>query len=180
MARLDFIETRSGRRFTPLAPLASDICIEDIAHALAHQCRFAGHTREHYSVAEHSVRVANLLWDRGFSRVVQLWGLLHDASEAYLTDIPAPLKWSDVFAPYRAAEARLMLAVCERFHLPIEEPPAVRVADAVLLATEARDLMAYAPEHWTNLSEAPLIEAITPWHATSAKRSFLKTFEELT
>lgn len=178
-ARLDFIETVSGRRFRPLVPEVGEIVIGDIAHALSQQCRFSGHTCVPYSVAEHSVRVAELLQRWGCSRMVQLWGLLHDASEAYLVDIPSPLKNTNAFAAYREAESRLMSAVCVRFGLPVEEPRVVRFADAELLATEARDLMPYLPEHWFGLTGTPLVETIKPWHATSAKREFLALFEEL-
>ncbi len=177
--RPDFIETYSGRRFRPLSPDSGEIAIGDIAHALSQQCRFSGHTRVHYSVAEHSVRVAELLKKSGCSREVQLWGLLHDASEAYLVDIPMPLKHTEAFAAYRVAEAALMLAICVRFGLPQEEPIDVTVADGVLLATEARDLMPNLPEHWSGLPQPPLEERIEPWHATTAKALFLGLFEEL-
>lgn len=177
--RPDFIETHTGRSFRPLAPVAADIDIRDIAHALSHQCRFSGHVIVHYSVAEHSVRVAELLERWGLPRWVQLWGLLHDASEAYLVDIPSPLKSTPIFAGYREAELRLMVAVCERFKLSIIEPDEVRKADAVLVATEARDLMPFNPPHWIGLVEAPLPDAIKPWHSYSAKKEFLARFEEL-
>jgi hypothetical protein len=180
MSRAPFIETHTGRSFQPLNPDPLDINIKDIAHALSHQCRFSGHTHVHYSVAEHCVRVSELLEKWGCTRWIQLWGLLHDASEAYLIDIPSPLKSTPVFALYREAEARLMDAVCERFRLPRTEPRRVRIADGVLCATEARDLMPYRPEHWTGLDEAPLPEVIKPWHSSSAKREFLARFEELT
>lgn len=178
--RLDFIETQSGRRFKPLDPDPSLIDIYDIAHALANQCRFSGHTAAHYSVAEHSVRVAVLLAAWGAPKIVQLWGLLHDASEAYLVDIPQPLKHTEMFAPYRLAEAALMVAVCSRFGLPFDEPTAVRRADAVLLATEARDLMPYVPEHWVGLTEKPLLERLCSWTPAIARREFLSLFNTLT
>lgn len=178
--RPDFIETASGRRFRPLAPEVGAINIEDIAHALSQQCRFSGHTRVHYSVAEHSVRVAELLRDCGHPKHVQLWGLLHDASEAYLVDIPLPLKHTDAFAAYRVAERALTVAICVRFSLPFEEPASVRVADGMLLATEARDLMPFFPEHWAGLENEPLEEKIAPWSAMLAKHAFLSVFEELT
>ena len=149
------------------------------AHALSQQCRFSGHTIVPYSVAEHSVRVSELLDREGASRIVQLWGLLHDASEAYLVDIPSPLKHTPAFDGYRIAEAWLMVAVCKRFGLPFHEPEEVRKADAVLLATEARDLMAYRPEHWAGLTERPLPGIIKPWQPESAKREFLARYEEL-
>ncbi len=179
MNRLDFIETFTGRRFRPLSPEIGDIVLEDIAHALSHQCRFSGHTREFYSVAEHCVRVSELLEQWHCSRLTQLWGLMHDASEAYLVDIPSPLKAAPEFAAYRDAELRLMVAVCRRFGLPIEPPPRVPEADAALLATEARDLMPFLPEHWRGLTMPPLEEVIVPWRPSTAKEAFIQRFEEV-
>ncbi len=190
MSRPDFIETFTGKRFRPLAPVAADIDIRDIAHALSQQCRFSGHTIAPYSVAEHSVRVCRLLHEWGCSRMVQMWGLLHDASEAYLVDIPSPLKAQPAFAAYLEAEVRLMAAVCERFDLyAISDggelrrggwlPPDVARADAVLLSTEARDLMPFRPEHWAGLTAPPLYQSIVPWPSTWAEREFLRAFEAL-
>jgi len=173
-----FIETATGRRFQPLDPVLADIRILDIAHSLAQQCRFNGHTRVHYSVAEHSVRVANLLERWGEPREVVLWGLLHDASEAYLTDVPSPLKKHLTFAAYMRAEERLMHAICIRFNLPVDQPLVIRQADEMLLATEARDLMPFRPEHWKDLT-APLAETIDPWTAVQAEQNFLRKFAEL-
>ena len=174
-----YIETHSGRAFLPLEPDAGQIDIHDIAHALSHQCRFSGHTRVHYSVAEHCVRVAELLDKWGCTREEQLWGLLHDASEAYLVDIPLPLKHTPAFSAYLVAERALMVAVCHRFGLPIEQPEIVTVADRRLLATEARDLMPYVPEHWGTLGQLALGESIVPWRPEIARRAFLSLFEEL-
>lgn len=175
-----FIETRSGKRFMPLAPAVADICIEDIAHALSHQCRFSGHTLVHYSVAEHSVRVSELLQRWMYGRGVQLWGLLHDASEAYLVDLPQPLKADPTIGDaYKIAEARLQAAVCERFGLPVVEPPAVGRADGVLLATEARDLMPFRPEHWSKLEHPPLLSTICPWSSAHAKDRFIRRYLEV-
>src|ERR1035441_1601867 len=96
------ITTFSGVRFWPLIPNPADIRIEDIAHALSNQCRFGGHTREFYSVAEHSVRVSQLCTPEN-----ALWGLLHDASEAYLSDVTAPITELPQLEAYRAAERSL-------------------------------------------------------------------------
>jgi uncharacterized protein len=175
-----FIETFMGEAFEPLHPNPDQIWIEDIAHSLSLQCRFNGHTKEFYSVAEHCVRVSWLLEDWEEPTEVQLWGLLHDASEAYLTDIPSPLKQLPAFEAYRAAEEAVMWTVCNRFGLPWEEPEAVRFADQSMLATEARDLMPYVPEHWQSLegmAEASI--RITPWEPREAKRKFLNRFCEL-
>lgn len=180
MSRPDFIETRGGVRFRPMHPRVEDIAIGDIAHALSQQCRFSGHTRVHYSVAEHSVRVSDLIEAQGFPLGSALWGLLHDASEAYLVDIPSPLKCLPAFAEYRESEEILMLAICVRFGLAPEEPPSVRRADEILLATEARDLMPFRPEHWSTLRAMPMSEVIRPWDSMTAKARFLHRFEELT
>src|ERR1039457_6405429 len=121
MASDGFIGTFSGLRFWPLAPNPDDILIADIAHALAHQCRFGGHAWKFYSVAKHSVHVSQLCPPEH-----ALWGLLHDASEAYLVDLPRPLKLLPEFAPYREAERRSQRAVAVRFGLPEEQPASVR------------------------------------------------------
>jgi hypothetical protein len=169
---IEYIETYTGRMVYPMRVQAADICIEDIAHSLSQMCRYTGHTRQYYSVAEHSVRVSLLV-----RAVDAAWGLLHDASEAYLTDIPSPLKRLPEFAPYRAAEARTMRAVCERFGLAPVQPASVTNADGILLATEARDLMPMKCE-WA-LVYHPLDTHIDPWDCATAEFEFLKRFAEL-
>lgn len=84
-----FMQTYSGRVVHLVNPRADEIHIADIAHALSQTCRFAGHTPVFHSVAHHSVLVADLL---GPDQRLALWGLLHDASEAYLHDLTRPLK----------------------------------------------------------------------------------------
>lgn len=175
-----FIETYLGERFQPLAPQQSTIFIEDIAHALSNQCRFSGHTTEFYSVAEHSIRVMTLLADWGEDEDVQLWGLMHDASEAYLVDLPTPLKaHPTIGAGYSTAEKALMRAICARFSLPERMPEAVKVADAVMLATEARDLMPHKPEHWRGLVVKPDENVVVPYGPTTSKQIFLAEFRRL-
>lgn len=175
-----FIETFTGRTFKPLEPDWADIQIKDIAHALASQGRFTGHSRFRYSVAEHSVRVAEYLAWEGYKEPIQLWGLLHDASEAYLVDLPTPLKLSEsIGVPYRAAEARLMSALCHRFALPVKEPQSVRDADAALLATEVRDLMHGDRPYWAKIKAKPLPGRIRPWGADVAEYEFLRLYERL-
>src|ERR1019366_10480236 len=127
-----FIGTFSGLRFWPLGPNPAKILIEDVAHALAHQCRFSGHASKFYSVAEHSVHVSRLCLPEH-----ALWGLLHDASEAYLVDLPRPLKLLPEFAAYREAERRLQRAVAVRFGLPEDQPASVTEADDTMLWIEA-------------------------------------------
>jgi hypothetical protein len=173
------IETFIGREFYPLAPSSGDVDIRDIAHALSNQCRFSGHCRSFYSVAEHSVRVSE--WLSMCEAPIPLWGLLHDASEAYLVDLPTPLKSHPVFAKvYRQAEKKLMKRICFRFSLPIKEPIAVQLADAKLLATEVRDLMPANEKYWAKLEEFPLPDRIVPWSPTVAEGEFLRRYTKLT
>lgn len=175
--RAPFIETFTGVSFRPFEPVVEDIRINDIAHALSNQCRFSGHVRHFYSVAEHSVRVSRLVERLGHPPIVQLWGLLHDASEAYMVDLPTPLKAHPVFgALYREAEARLMVAIARRFQLPGTEPRAVRFADAVMLATEVRDLMPGRLEHWADLTHNPDREVVHAWRPRRAEMEFLTRF----
>lgn len=174
------IQTRSGVLFQPLEPFAGDVLVDDIAHALSHQCRFSGHTRVHYSVAEHSVRVSELVEAWGGSVREQLWALLHDASEAYLVDLPTPLKNDPTIGDaYRDAEKRLMHVICDRFGLPSWEPAIVRDADGVLLATEARDLMSPA-SYWEKIHYAPLPDLLVPWSHETARNNFIARYRRLT
>ena len=118
---------------------AAHINIHDIAHALAYTCRFSGHTRVFYSVAEHSVHTAKYLEKRGQSLDVQRWGLLHDATEAYLGDVITPLK--SLLPTYKYYEHEFMKAIAERFGLMLPIPEAVHEADKIMLQMEMRDLL---------------------------------------
>lgn len=172
----DWIITYTGRAVYPLDLRPEDVCIDDIAHALSLQCRWGGHTREFYSVAEHSVRVALLCPIEH-----RLWGLLHDAAEAYLIDVPRPLKGTPDLAAYRMAEHNAMRAICEAFDLPLEMPAVVAEADDILLATEARDLLPPSLlEQWTPPTAQPIPFPITPRPWDTAERQFLNMFRELT
>ena len=113
-------------------------------------------------------------------REVALWGLLHDASEAYLVDLPTPLKQDPRFSFYKEAERALMRAVCERFVLPWPEPEAVRMADGILLATEVRDLMHGEKSHWSKLEYEPHPDIdINPAGPFLTRFEFMKRFQEL-
>lgn len=182
----DWIETFSGRRFYPLDPREEEIYIEDIAHALALANRFSGHTRVPYSVAEHSVRVSFAVeihaerCNHPEPRRVAKWGLIHDSPEAYLNDIPRPLKRTDAFAPYRNLEKNLLRKIARRFGLEGDMPQLVKDADEILLATEARDLMTPgALERWAPFRFEPQPNIIKPYEWDSAEKWFLWRFEEL-
>ncbi|MBY6055354.1 hypothetical protein [Leisingera daeponensis] len=168
-----WIQTATGRPFWPIDPRPEDICIEDVAHALSNLCRFTGHCKEFYSVAQHSVLVSHAL-----PAPLKLWGLLHDASEAYLIDVPRPIK--PHLAGYEEAEARVMDAVVQAFGLaPATIPPEVKRVDAAILADEAAQIMLRPPMDW-NLTEPALGIRIDPWSPPTARRAFLEEFEALT
>ncbi len=172
-----WIQTFSGICFWPLDPRPEEIRIEDIAHALAMQCRFNGHCRAYYSVAQHSVLVAELV--ESVEPGSALEALLHDASEAYLSDLPRPLKVEPGMAFYLEAERRLQEVVFARFGLDgATRDRIVEWADDVLLATEARDLMQVPIRRWEELPE-PLSRPIEPMAPLEAEAAFLESFARL-
>jgi len=148
MRQGDWIQTWTGIKFYPLDPLESEICLGDIVTPLSRICRFIGHSLHFYSVAEHSVHVANHVSEEN-----RLWALLHDASEAYMCDLPRPLKYMEEARFYRDAEKKLQGIICAKFGLAPGMPDEVRIADNRMLATEARDLMPNKPDEWGNMLE---------------------------
>lgn len=137
----NFVETFSGRRFYPFDPSPDEVRLADIAWGLARTCRFGGHCRHFYSVALHSLHVGSELADRGPR--MELYGLFHDAGEAYIGDVPRPIKVE--FDGLARAEDRILEAVWTAFDLapPTEEEwAAVMAADDRLLAYEAAELLA--------------------------------------
>lgn len=173
--RGDWIQTYSGRQFWPLDPRPEDFCFIDIAHALAMKCRYNGHTRQFYSVAQHCVLVAEECERRWPDRPdLAWWGLLHDLEEAYLPDVPRPIK--RMGTGILAESARLIMAAASvRFHLAgTEEPPEVKQVDGALLATEAEQLMERPPNGCDWYLPEPSIEMlIQPWDPLASKRRFL-------
>lgn len=170
----DWLQTFTGRQFWPLDPRPEEIFIEDIARALSMQCRFAGHVRQFYSVAQHSLAVSLLV-----PEAHALWGLLHDAAEAYLVDLPRPIKRHSILGDeYRAIEATIMAAVCRRFGMRELEPYAVQKADLMLLMTERRDVLAPSIYAWSIEAE-PLPDRLIPMSPDVAEALFLRRFQQL-
>lgn len=135
-----FIETYRGERFFPFDPRPQEVYLEDIATGLSNTCRFGGHCRQFYSVALHSLHVSSELVDH--PPRIQLFGLLHDAAEAYLGDIPRPIKAE--FDDFEQAEERLLDAIWMAFDLrspTADEWATVMAADDRLLAYEASELL---------------------------------------
>lgn len=171
---MSWIQTHTGRAFDFAHPRVEDVCIEDVAHALARICRFGGHTT-FYSVAQHSVLVSRQLVS--FAPVVQLEGLLHDAHEAYVGDVVEPLKRLPGMEVYREIEDRAWRVVAKALGVRREACPAVMVADKRMCQTE-RQLLGKAPKPWV-LDVEPYDIKITPWAPAAAEEVFLLKYHEL-
>ena len=118
-----YLQTVSGRWVNPFDPDPEQLDAGDIARALANQCRFGGHSRAFYSVAQHSVIVSRLVEERGGDAEDVFAALMHDASEAYLGDMPHPLKHrSPLGAAFKAAEEHLERAIRDRFAIRARRP----------------------------------------------------------
>lgn len=172
-------QTFSGVAFDLVRPDGVMVSIKDIAQSLANQCRFNGHTKRFYSVAEHSLYVSRVV-----PRHLALDGLLHDAAEAYVGDMVAPLK--SLLPEFQEVERRVHAAICIRFGLSIEMPMDVKVADRSMLATELEYLMLPPPQSWELGVEPYELHEIGLCHPNQfglspreAHRRFLERFAEL-
>ncbi len=176
-----WLQTYRGLRFRPFAAALEQIGIEDIAHGLAGTFRFAGQSAR-YTVAQHCVLVSQHLEQQH-----ALWGLLHDAAEAWLPDVPAPIKRYLFFhlpdgreVSFDALEESILRVVAERFELPWPMPAEVIEADRRMLATERlalfRDELPWPGlagiEPYANVNRLGL-----DWEPAIAKGAFLDEFE---
>ena len=174
-----YLQTVSGRWVNPFDPDPSQLDPADIARALANQCRFGGHCRAFYSVAQHSVIVSELVEARGGDAEDVFAALMHDATEAYLGDMPHPLKHrSPLGAAFKAAEDKLEQAIRDRFAIK-PDVPLIKPADRALLATERR---AFSAEewHWPELEGVePLDLELEAWPPDEAAAAFARRYAEL-
>lgn len=155
------IRTNSGLFINVFEPTKDVIAIEDIAHALASVPRFGGHLNRHYSVAQHSVMCMMEVASLGDKKAA----LMHDASEAYLGDIPTPIKAR--LPEYKVCEHNLMLMIADKFGFEYPLNEAVKDIDARMLQIE-----------WDNLvlNDSKYFEC---WDHATAKETFLKMYHEL-
>lgn len=166
------LTTHTGRQLRVTAPQHDAIAIEDIAQGLSRICRWSGQTREWFSVAQHSVLVSTHC-----SREHARWALLHDASEAYLGDVPRPVKALPALAGYRTLEQLWQRTIYHRFGLVGDEPSAVAEADDLVLAWEQRDLMDQADAGPARLDVPPSrLRGLRPQLAAA---QFLDRFREV-
>jgi len=133
------IRTVSGRLFDPRNPEDFEYTIEDIAHSLSHQCRYIGHCSWFYSVADHSIMACQIIRDRYPDRPdLALEALLHDASEAFLTDVASPIK--ALLPDYQQLESRIQKEIAKQFRIPHPMSPEVHLVDKQLLVAEMKVL----------------------------------------
>jgi 5'-deoxynucleotidase YfbR-like HD superfamily hydrolase len=169
------MQTYSGRMVDPLNPEVRDVCIEDISHALALICRYGGHCRQFYSIAQHCVLVSQNV-EKGY----ELEGLLHDSSESYIGDIVRPLKVQKVFSDvYKAIEHAWENTIADRFRLRYPWHPSIKQADNLVLFTEQRDLV-NVQLYWNGSEKYTLLKkVINPWGPAKAERKFLERYYQL-
>ena len=174
-----YLQTVSGRFVNPLDPDLDQIDIGDITRALANTCRFGGHCRSFYSVAQHSVIVSELVEQRGGDAEDVYAALMHDAAEAYLGDMPHPLKHRSALGEaFKAAEKHLEEALRARFNIK-PGVPEIKRADRALLATERRALST-EDWHWPELEGVePLDLHLTAWPPDEAAARFAARYAQL-
>lgn len=181
------IVTYTGKVFNLLNPKPEMVCIEDIAHSLAYQCRYTGHVKFFYSVAQHCVLMArnrDLPGD-------PLQKLLHDAAEAYIGDIVSPWKKLLIvnFSIFRNPpisvkdfESIIQEVIGRALGVDLYPSAEVKKSDKIMMATEIRDLMSKMPsnDNWgVDLSNV-VKETISPWGCRFAERRFLDTYHQIT
>ncbi len=156
----DCIRTVSGNYVNLLNPDPDTITIEDIAHSLSQQCRFGGNLPFFYSVAQHSVHVSKLC-RAGY----ELQALMHDASEAYLLDIPRPLKIL-LGEAYKKIENNMMRVIADKFGFDFPIHSSVKYCDEFALMYE-----------WNTVMIGGDVSACISME--SAKNKFLETFKNI-
>lgn len=168
----DWMQTFTGRAFYPLAVKLEDISEFDIAHSLAFQCRYNGHVKRFYSVAEHAYHMSYIVPQED-----ALWALLHDAPETYIGDMVRPLK--KTMHEFRAIDERIMDVICEKFGLPLGMPDTVKEADNRIIENERLALLVDPPLPWTVHGDPyPHLE-IEAWNPELAEFKFYTRLQEL-
>ena len=170
-----YIETYTGERVHYDNLSADSINIFDIAHSLSQICRFVGHTRKFYSVAQHSILVCDAQETLAEKRA----GLLHDASEAYVNDLPSPLKTCTDLGDYKNLENRIHAIIDERYNVNDGMTPNIKKADLQALFTEKRDVLRPNTDWGWGYDIEMFDEVIIPMSCEKAELMFLAKFKSL-
>lgn len=174
----NWVEKYGGRRVDLLDLQEGDIQIRIIAHCLAMKCRYSGDVRAFYSVAQHCCLVAGWVSAQpGATYVDAFQALLHDAAEAYLVDIPAPVKGEREFRGMVRLESRIQRQIYEHYGVPAEKSQWLRYADPAICIDEAEALMASGGAGWgVRAHFNPLGLEVVPWSWEIAERRYLRMF----
>lgn len=172
----EFIGTYTGVEFTFLDPKPEQVNIEDIANALSNLCRYSGHVKTFYSVAEHSIILSDYIMNKYDNADMAFTALMHDASEAYIVDVPRPIK--PYLKGYMEMEDKIQKVISEKFGVtPMKEYPQVLEADTNIVADEASVLFKIEPDwiqYYTKIGITPL--GLTP---LAAREAFILKFVHL-
>ena len=167
------IMTRAGTYFDLAAPTPDMVSVYDIAWALSMTCRYGGHCTEFYSVAQHSVLVADVAPDD-----LKMAALFHDAAEAYVGDVVKPLK--DLVPEFKPIEQRIMGAICSHFGIPYEDTkhPKIKEIDMRMLRTEQLHITPVPDHVWPGFENShPYGDVdVKPWSQETAFRRFLEAY----
>lgn len=170
---MSWLLTHSGLHFDLIDPQPDMIDVVDIIKGLSRESRFSGQTKIFYSVAQHCTLASEIVPEE-----FAFEALMHDASEAYIKDIPRPLK--QILPDYRLVEARIEAVIRDRFGLPAAQSYPVTQADRIMLATERRDLMPKDDTEWSCLNNVqPMDKRIRAVNSNHAESMFMQRFFEV-
>lgn len=176
-----FIETYTGRKFYPLFPDPKAISIIDIAHALSNQCRYSGHVRDFYSVAQHSCLLATYAKKKLKAPPIDCLQILtHDAPEGYLVDIARPVK--QYMPEYRKWDHGIDDVFRYWLFQGMILPPVPSYKDELdsrIIVDERAQLMSDSGNDWGHKLE-PLGINIEPWTPRRAETQFLLQYAAYT
>ena len=170
----NYIEVYGGDKFCFDDISKNEVDIKVIAHALSLQCRYAGHCKVFYSVAEHSVLMADALYESTGEASVAFEALMHDATEAYVTDIPRPMK--AVLPDFKRMEDEVYKLIADKFDLPPQISELVKKADSQIVKDERAQIMIESDNIWAVDDLDYLNVFIDGLSPTSAEREFLSAF----
>ncbi len=171
------ITTYSGHKFDPINPDKDVLDIRDIAHALSLTCRGNGHVKQFYSVGQHCIMCAKEAAARGYSKRVILGCLLHDASEAYMSDVPRPFK--EMLPEYVALEEKLIDLVYTKFlggRLTEEEKKLVNKVDDEVLYFDMLELFGVVWGDYVPVLEIEPSYIVRPFE--EVEKEYLDLFEK--
>lgn len=174
----DYITTYGGIHFVPTKPTEEGIHIEDIAHALSLICRGNGHVKHFFSVGQHCINCTVEAMERGYSRRVSLACLLHDASEAYMSDVPRPFK--KYLPEYKIFEEQLLAVIYGKYlgsPLDVEEERLVKMVDDDMLYFDLRELLNDSPDREEPVMKSRFSLEYVPF--LEVEKRYLELFEQL-